>query len=94
MIKLKRICISTGGYTGSLGVAKQLNELQVVWIQRLRKLHAKELCNSCSSLVFVDSLHEKADEDFFIIWDITPCIPFKSTDVSEDHVASIFRVKE
>jgi hypothetical protein len=28
------------------------------------------------------------------LWDITPCRPFKSTDVSEKHVASIFMVEE
>jgi hypothetical protein len=29
-----------------------------------------------------------------MFWDITPCSPLKSTDVSEEHIASIFRVKE
>jgi hypothetical protein len=29
-----------------------------------------------------------------IFWDITPCSPLKSTDVSEEHVTSIFRVEE
>jgi hypothetical protein len=29
-----------------------------------------------------------------IFWDITQCSPLKSTDVSEEHIASIFRVEE
>jgi hypothetical protein len=29
-----------------------------------------------------------------IFWDITQCSPLKSTDVSEEHIASIFSVKE
>jgi hypothetical protein len=29
-----------------------------------------------------------------IFWDITPCSPLKVTDVSEEHVSSIFKVKE
>jgi hypothetical protein len=29
-----------------------------------------------------------------IFWDITPCIPLKVTDVSEENVASVFRVEE
>jgi hypothetical protein len=29
-----------------------------------------------------------------IFWDIMPCSPLKSTDVSEEHIASIFRVEE
>jgi hypothetical protein len=29
-----------------------------------------------------------------IFWDITPYTPFKLTDVSEEHVVSIFRVEE
>jgi hypothetical protein len=29
-----------------------------------------------------------------IFWDIAPCSPLKSTDVSEEHVASIFRFEE
>jgi hypothetical protein len=27
-----------------------------------------------------------------IFWDITPCSPLRSTEVSEEHIASIFRV--
>jgi hypothetical protein len=30
----------------------------------------------------------------FTSWDIMPCIPLKVTDISEEYVASIFRVKE
>jgi hypothetical protein len=29
-----------------------------------------------------------------VFWDITPCSPLKATDVSEEHVASIFRVED
>jgi hypothetical protein len=29
-----------------------------------------------------------------IFWDISPCSPLKSTGVSEEHIASIFRVEE
>jgi hypothetical protein len=29
-----------------------------------------------------------------IFWDITPCSPLKATDVSEEHVASIFGAEE
>jgi hypothetical protein len=29
----------------------------------------------------------------FIVWDITPCSQLKSREVSEEHVASIFRVE-
>jgi hypothetical protein len=29
-----------------------------------------------------------------IFWDMTPCSPLSSTDVSEEHIASIFRVEE
>jgi hypothetical protein len=29
-----------------------------------------------------------------IFWDITPCSPLLSTDVSEEHIASIFRAEE
>jgi hypothetical protein len=29
-----------------------------------------------------------------IFWDITPYNPFRSTDVSGEHIASIFRVEE
>jgi hypothetical protein len=29
-----------------------------------------------------------------IFWDISPCSPWTSTEVSEEHVASIFRVEE
>jgi hypothetical protein len=29
-----------------------------------------------------------------ILWDITPCSTFESTDVSEEHVTSIFGVEE
>jgi hypothetical protein len=28
-----------------------------------------------------------------IFWDITPCSPWKSTDVSEEHIVSIFKIK-
>jgi hypothetical protein len=30
----------------------------------------------------------------FIFWNMTPCRPLSLTDVSEEHVASIFRVEE
>jgi hypothetical protein len=30
----------------------------------------------------------------YIFWDITACSPLKSTDVSEEYVASIFKVEE
>jgi hypothetical protein len=30
----------------------------------------------------------------FYLWDIMPCSPIKSSDILEEHVASIFRVKE
>jgi hypothetical protein len=29
-----------------------------------------------------------------IFWDITPCSPLKSTDVSKEEIAFIFRVEE
>jgi hypothetical protein len=29
----------------------------------------------------------------FVFWDITPCNPVKSADVSEEYVASIFRME-
>jgi hypothetical protein len=29
-----------------------------------------------------------------VLWDISPCSPFKITEVSEKHVAFIFRVEE
>jgi hypothetical protein len=29
-----------------------------------------------------------------IFWDMTPCSPLSLTDVSEEHIASIFRVEE
>jgi hypothetical protein len=29
-----------------------------------------------------------------VFWNITLCSPLKSTDVSEEHIASIFRVEE
>jgi hypothetical protein len=29
-----------------------------------------------------------------IFWDVTPCSLLSSTDVSEEHIASIFRVEE
>jgi hypothetical protein len=31
---------------------------------------------------------------YSVLWDITPCRPFKSTDVSEEYIASIFMVEE
>jgi hypothetical protein len=53
------------GIYGLFRSCQQLNELEVVfWIQRLRKLHAQELFNSYSSLVFIDPLQEKVDELF------------------------------
>jgi hypothetical protein len=30
----------------------------------------------------------------FVFCDTTPCSPVKSTDVSEEHIASIFRIEE
>jgi hypothetical protein len=30
----------------------------------------------------------------YVFWDITPCSPVRATYVSEEHVASIFRVEE
>jgi hypothetical protein len=30
---------------------------------------------------------------YYIFWDITPCRPFKCTDVSEEYIASIFTVE-
>jgi hypothetical protein len=30
----------------------------------------------------------------YIFWDIMPCTMLKSTDVSEEYIASIFRVEE
>jgi hypothetical protein len=29
-----------------------------------------------------------------IFWNITPCIPLKSTDVSEEHIVYIFSIEE
>jgi hypothetical protein len=29
-----------------------------------------------------------------VFWDITPCIPLKITEVSEEYVTSMFRVEE
>jgi hypothetical protein len=30
----------------------------------------------------------------YIFWDITPCSPLKTTEVSEEHAASNFRIEE
>jgi hypothetical protein len=37
---------------------------------------------------------KKRNRTTFLTWDTAPCSPLKSTDVSAEHVASIFRVEK
>jgi hypothetical protein len=37
---------------------------------------------------------KRAEENSAIFWNITLCSPFKSTNFSEEHIVSIFRVDE
>jgi hypothetical protein len=50
-------------------------------------------------VIFVEEMLLLADSykiilKSIIFWDMTPCSPLISTDVSEEHIASIFRVEE
>jgi hypothetical protein len=79
------MCVSIEGHTGSSGEDDtQRNKLDMVWIRRSRKLRSEELRNLYPSLVFIAQLHGTGDGEFCLL----------STDVSEEPVASIFRVEE
>jgi hypothetical protein len=59
--------VSAGGYAGPSGTAKEFKKSEVVRIGRWRKLHVQELHNSCPSLVLIDGLHEKEDDQFHLL---------------------------
>jgi hypothetical protein len=69
-----------------------------MWCWRMRKLPAcyysrNPIIIYCNNSNQSDQIKKNALKNS-VFCDITPCSPLKSTDVSEEHVGSVFNVEE